>query len=216
MTRIPAKMPHLVKRFYPNYVWDFSKRDRNSSEKNLYLTFDDGPIPETTEFVLDTLEEFNAQATFFCIGANVEKHPEVFNKVISQGHTIGNHTQHHIEGWNTSTKDYIDNTLLGETHIRDHNNHKLFRPPYGRIKRAQGRKLTALGYRIIMWDVLAKDWMLSVTEESCLKNILDNSINGSIVVMHDSVKAFKNVKYALPRVLDHFSNKGFQFKKIEF
>lgn len=216
MTRIPAKMPGLVKMFYPNYYWDFSKAINANSEKTMYLTFDDGPVPEATEFVLELLNKYNAKATFFCIGNNVEKNPQIFEKVISNGHAIGNHTQHHLEGWKTNTDEYIENTLLSEAHINGHNHHKLFRPPYGRIKRSQAKKLSTLGYKIIMWDVVAKDWMATISEETCLNNIVNNSVNGSIIVMHDSMKAFKNLKYALPRVLDHFSIEGFQFKKIEF
>ncbi len=212
---LPAKMPNFVKKLFPNYVWDFFSASEYSSEKILYLTFDDGPVPEATEFVLDELKKYNAKATFFCIGENVEKHSNIFNKVINDGHAIGNHTQHHLEGWKTANDNYIQNTLEAESHIKEHNASKLFRPPYGRIKRKQGKKLRELGYKIIMWDVVAKDWLQTVSQNKCLSNIMDNTRNGSIIVMHDSLKALDNVKYALPKVLDYFSNKGYRFEKIE-
>ncbi len=214
MTMIPAKMPKLVKKIFPNYVWDFFSEARTSSEKILYLTFDDGPVPEATEFVLNELKKYNAKATFFCIGDNVQKHATIFNKVIEEGHAIGNHTQHHLEGWKTDTKDYIQNILEAETFIKEHNTQKLFRPPYGRIKKIQGKQLRTLGYHIIMWDVVAKDWRKDVSEEDCLKNILNHTVSGSIIVLHDSLKALKNVKYVLPKVLEYYSNAGFRFEKI--
>ena len=217
----PAKMPWLLKKIFPNYVWDFFSNNKKTSDKVLYLTFDDGPVPEATEFVLEELKKHNAKATFFCIGENVEKHSDIFNKVINDGHAIGNHTQHHLEGWNTSTKDYISNTLKAQEIIDSElKNHQLvvvnlFRPPYGRIKRKQGKVLRKLGYKIIMWDVVGKDWRDDVTEEDCLKNVIDNTVNGSIIVLHDSMKALKNVKYVLPKMLEYFSSKGYRFEKIE-
>lgn len=210
----PAKTPNFIKKIYSNYIWDFFPERKDSSEKVLYLTFDDGPVPEATGFVLQELAKYNAKATFFCIGSNVEKHPDILNEVISSGHAIGNHTQDHPEGWKTDTSDYIANTLMAEEKIKAHNTPKLFRPPYGRIKRAQGRKLRALGYRVIMWDVVAKDWLQTITKEACLANIIDNASNRSIIVMHDSMKAHNNVRYILPRLLDHFSKDGYKFEKI--
>jgi len=210
----PAKTPGFVKILFPNYVWDFFSERKDSSDKVLYLTFDDGPVPEATEFVLQELAKYNAKATFFCIGANVEKNPHIFSEVISRGHAIGNHTQDHPEGWKTDTSDYIANTLKAEEKIKEHNTPKLFRPPYGRIKRKQAKRLRALGYRIIMWDVVAKDWLQTISEEKCLSNIIDNTSNRSIIVMHDSLKALNNVRYILPRLLDHFSKDGYRFEKI--
>ena len=212
----PAKMPWLLKKIFPNYIWDFFSKHKNSSDKVLYLTFDDGPVPEATEFVLDELKKHNAKATFFCIGENVEKHSDIFKKATNDGHAIGNHTQHHLEGWKTNNDVYLQNTLDAETHIKKHNTSKLFRPPYGRIKRSQGKQLRKLGYNIIMWDVVGKDWREDVSEDDCLKNIMNNTVNGSIIVLHDSLKAFKNVRYVLPKMLEHFSNKGYRFERIEF
>ena len=210
----PAKTPGFIKRLFPNYVWDFFSERKLTTEKVLYLTFDDGPVPEATEFVLHELDKFNAKATFFCIGKNVEKNTHIYKDVISRGHAIGNHTQDHPEGWKTKTPVYIENTLLAEEQIKAHNNPKLFRPPYGRITRKQGRKLRKLGYQIIMWDVVAKDWLHTISKEECLSNIIDNASNRSIIVMHDSLKALDNVKYILPKVLSHFSKDGYRFEKI--
>ncbi len=210
----PAKTPSFIKKLFHNYVWDFFSERKDSTEKVLYLTFDDGPESEATEFVLKELDKYNAKATFFCIGSNVEKNPQIFNEVISKGHAIGNHTQDHPEGWKTDTSEYIENTLEAEEKIKEHNIPKLFRPPYGRIKRKQGKRLRALGYRIIMWDVVAKDWLQTISEEECLSNIIDNASNRSIIVMHDSMKALKNVRHTLPKVLDHFSKEGYKFEKI--
>lgn len=212
---LPAKMPSFVKKFYPNYVWDLFPEKKRSSEKVLYLTFDDGPVPEATEFVLEELDKFNAKATFFCIGDNVERHPEIFKQVVNQGHSIGNHTQHHLEGWKTDTSVYIDNIQIAESFIKDHNSSKLFRPPYGRIKRQQGKQLIALDYKIIMWDVVAKDWRQDVSEKSCLANIVNNTSNRSIIVMHDSLKALNNVRYALPKLLEYFGDRGYRFERID-
>ncbi len=216
MTIIPAKIPSITKRIFPNYVWDFSSRD-----KTIYLTFDDGPTPEITTWTLEQLNKYNAKATFFCIGSNVEKHPEIFKTILKNGHSIGNHTHNHLKGWQTSKKDYLQNAKQAED-IIDFNQlnktqekkQKLFRPPYGKIKPSQGKKLIELGYKIIMWSVITFDWEESITKEECLKNAIENTSEGNIIVFHDSVKASKNMMYALPKVLDYFSKKGFTFKAI--
>ena len=216
MTIIPAKIPSITKRIFPNYVWDFSSRD-----KTIYLTFDDGPTPEITTWTLEQLNKYNAKATFFCIGSNVEKHPEIFKTILKNGHSIGNHTHNHLKGWQTSKKDYLQNAKQAEDIIdfnqlnkTQENKQKLFRPPYGKIKPSQGKKLIELGYKIIMWSVITFDWEESITKEECLKNAIENTSEGNIIVFHDSVKASKNMMYALPKVLDYFSKKGFTFKAI--
>ena len=216
MTIIPAKIPSITKRIFPNYVWDFSSRD-----KTIYLTFDDGPTPEITTWTLEQLNKYNAKATFFCIGSNVEKHPEIFKTILKNGHSIGNHTHNHLKGWQTSKKDYLQNVKQAEDIIDfnqlnkiQENKQKLFRPPYGKIKPSQGKKLIELGYKIIMWSVITFDWEESITKEECLKNAIENTSEGNIIVFHDSVKASKNMMYALPKVLDYFSKKGFAFKAI--
>lgn len=200
---------------FPNYVWDIA-----TNNKELYLTFDDGPTPEVTNWTLDILKQYDAKATFFCIGANVEKHPDIFKSIIKDGHTIGNHTQNHIKGWKTKTKVYLKEVIGAQTTIHSNlenpNTSKvtLFRPPYGQIKPKQGKKLIELGYQIIMWDVLSFDWEQDLSEEKCLENVISKSKEGSIIVFHDSVKASKNMMYALPKVLDIFSKKGYEFKSL--
>lgn len=208
-----VKIPTLIKRLFPNYVWEFSL-----NEKVIYLTFDDGPTPEITQWTLDVLEKYNAKATFFCIGENVQKHPSIFKSILKKGHSIGNHTQNHLRGWETSTDTYIKNTTKAQdiinNQIKHNNSLKLFRPPYGQITPKQGKQLRALGYKIIMWTCVAFDWDNKVTPKQCLKNIISKTKKGNIVVFHDSVKASKNMQYALPKVLEHFSKKGYSFKAI--
>lgn len=222
MTLIPIKTPLVVKKMFPNYIWNMA-----TTEKVIYLTFDDGPTPEITNWTLQVLKEHNAKATFFCIGNNVEKHPDIFNNILKDNHAIGNHTYNHLKGWKTKTKDYINNVGLCEAIIKSQipnssivNQQSLIaniiRPPYGQIKSKQGKKLIALGYKIIMWDILSFDWDKKVTKEQCLENVLNKTVNGSIVVFHDSLKASKNMMYALPKVLDYFSKLGYQFKALEF
>ncbi|GGH44652.1 polysaccharide deacetylase [Mangrovimonas yunxiaonensis] len=205
MARVPAKLPNIVKHVFPSYTWS-----KQVATKTIYLTFDDGPTPEITPWVLDQLKQHHAKATFFCIGNNVAKHPETYQQLIDQGHAVGNHTFNHLKGWKTSPEAYIDNVLKAATVIQS----KLFRPPYGQLTRKQGKMLMALGYHIIMWDVLSIDWDKHLPKEQCLKNILKHTKPGSIVVFHDSIKAQKNMQYALPRTLAYFSEKGYQFKAL--
>ncbi|MBF2708831.1 polysaccharide deacetylase family protein [Flavobacterium soyangense] len=201
----------LIKKLFSNYVWDIP-----NTENKIYLTFDDGPIPEITEWVLQELKKHNAKATFFCIGNNVEKYPNIFLKLINEGHSIGNHTFNHLNGWKTSTEEYLENSNRCETAICNLQtaNCKLFRPPYGKIKALQAKKLRQLGYKIIMWDVLSADYDTSISKEKCLENVLNNVESGSIIVFHDSVKAFPNLEYTLPKVLKILTEKGFVFEAI--
>lgn len=214
MTLAPVKTPVVAKKMFPNYIWDIQ-----TQEKVIYLTFDDGPTPEITNWTLDLLNQYHAKATFFCIGANIEKHPDIFKRTILEGHAIGNHTQNHIKGWKNNTKDYLKNIAEAKTVIEHQRLNlgaiKFFRPPYGQITPKQGRHLIALDYKIIMWDILSFDWDHSVDKETCLKNILAKTTQGSIVVFHDSVKASKNMQYALPRMLDYFNDKGFRFESLQ-
>ena len=190
--------------------------------KTIYLTFDDGPTPNVTEWVLEQLSTFDAKATFFCIGKNVEKHPGIFEKVKQQGHSIGNHTYQHLNGWQTSTIDYLGDiekcaSVFPAT---------LFRPPYGKITRKQVNNLlnqpslvkgetdSPTPSKIVMWDVLSWDFETNVSHEKCLQNVLKNTTSGSIVVFHDSVKALKNMEFALPKVLEQFSEKGYRFEGL--
>ena len=181
-----------------------------AAEKIIYLTFDDGPVPGPTEFVLDVLQSKGAKATFFCIGDNVLRHPDIFRKVKEQGHAIGNHTFNHLKGWNHATKAYVENTVKCEEVIGE--GYKLFRPPYGRITRSQIKALKE--HPIVMWDVLTHDYLASLKEEQCLSGSIKATRPGSIVVFHDSLKAQKNMKYVLPRYVDHFTDLGFVFKSL--
>ena len=199
------KTPGWIQRVFSNYTWRFS-----SVPKHIYLTFDDGPTPEVTDFVLDELAKHNAKATFFCIGKNVKCHHYIYERILKEGHAVGNHTFNHVNGFKTKNADYLENVQHAAAHI--HSN--LFRPPYGKIRSSQGRALLKDGYKIIMWNVLSADFDPKVTPEKCLQNVLKNTSNGSIVVMHDSVKAKEKVYYSLPRILTHFSEKGFEFKAI--
>lgn len=212
MDIIPSKTPNSIKLLFPNYVWDFYAKN----EKKIYLTFDDGPIPEITEFVLEQLKLFKAKATFFCIGDNIRKHPGIFDKIIQDDHSIGNHTMHHVKARKTSFSNYIDDTLRCESEISKHISlkNKLFRPPYGQLNKSKLSELKRLGYEIILWDVLAKDWMHSITPEECTKTVIKNTRNGSIIIFHDSVKASKNLIATLPKILQYFTEQGFVFDKI--
>ncbi len=216
MRLIPVKTPRVLKYLYPNYIWNIK-----TSENVIYLTFDDGPTPEITEWTLNTLEAYNAKATFFCIGDNVEKHPDILKKTIASGHAIGNHTQSHIKGWQTTTKDYIKNTENCQRIFKSKIDNStfesinLFRPPYGKITRKQGKALINQDYKIIMWDVIAFDWDNAISKAQCLKNVITNTGKGSIVVFHDSFKASKHMQYTLPKVLDYFTNKGYRFDALK-
>ena len=211
MNFTPITTPKVVKSLFPNLIWDIPTKS-----KDIYLTFDDGPTPEITNWVLKTLKQFNAKATFFCIGKNIEQHPDIFQGISNDGHAIGNHTFNHIKGWKTKTKSYHDEVVLCEETFKTQNvkSEKLFRPPYGQITPKQIKNLKELGYKIVMWNVLSVDWDNSITKETCLKNVINHTTSGSIIVLHDSVKASKNMTYALPRILEYFTKKGFTFKRI--
>jgi peptidoglycan/xylan/chitin deacetylase (PgdA/CDA1 family) len=199
------KTPTVIQKLFSNYRWRFS-----SVPKEIYLTFDDGPTLEVTNFVLEELKKHQAKATFFCIGKNVKKHQNIYHKIQEEGHSLGNHTYNHLNGLLTKNTRYIENTQQASAYIVS----KLFRPPYGRLKSSQARLLQQEGYKIIMWDVLSGDFDRSISPEKCLENVLKNATNGSIIVMHDSEKAKDKIYFALPRILDHFSQKGYLFKAI--
>lgn len=205
-----VKTSFLIKKIFSNYVWDIPNR-----ENKVFLTFDDGPIPGITEWTLEQLKAYNVKATFFCIGDNIEKHPEIFNKIIQGEHAIGNHTFNHLKGWETSLGEYIENTRNCSSLI-EKQEIALFRPPYGKIKPSQSRVLRKLGYKIIMWDVLSCDFDQTITPEECLDNVLKNVVSGSIIVFHDSVKAEQNLKYVLPKTLAFLKEKGFVCEKIDY
>ena len=202
-----VKTPKWVKKFFSSCIWEI-----NETQKAIYLTFDDGPHPAITGFVLDELKKYNARGTFFCIGKNVVANPLIFNRILSEGHSVGNHTYNHLNGWKTKNADYLKDIVEAASHI----NSNLFRPPYGRITMKQYRELLQLDkpFRIVMWSILSGDFDTKITPEHCCANIFKNAGNGSIVVFHDSEKAFERLKYSLPLVLKYFSEKGYKFEKI--
>jgi peptidoglycan/xylan/chitin deacetylase (PgdA/CDA1 family) len=170
-------MPRFIQWLYPERIWAFSR-----SKNLVYLTFDDGPIPEITPWILDELKKHNAKATFFCIGENVQKHPKIYQKIILNGHTVGNHTFNHLKGTKTATTEYIENTLLAEKLIDS----SLFRPPYGKITQKQAKILQQKGFKIVIWDIISYDYDAAISEEQCLQNVLKNIKPGSVIVFHDS------------------------------
>ncbi|MFT3683256.1 MAG: polysaccharide deacetylase family protein [Ferruginibacter sp.] len=203
-----VKTPWWLKRLYNNCTWEMPKAE----EKKIYLTFDDGPHPVATSFVLEELKKYNAKATFFCIGKNVVEHGQVYKAILNNGHAVGNHTFNHLNGWKTMDDIYLENIATAKKYI-DSN---LFRPPYGRASRFQLRLLQSARYSLkpVMWTVLSGDFDLHISEEKCLQNVLKHTGDGGIVVFHDSEKAWKKMAYTLPKVLEHFSARGFRFEKI--
>lgn len=194
----------LLRGLYPRALWRFA-----SNQKFLCLTFDDGPI-ELTQFVLDELKKYDAKATFFCVGENVEKHPKIYERLLAEGHLSANHTQHHVKGFKTSVAGYMEEVDKCQVFV----NSTYFRPPYGQLKASQYKALNSKAYKIVMWDVISYDYE-TITEEQCLENVLRNAREGSIVLFHDNIKAEKNLKYALPRVLAHYHNLGYKFLRID-
>lgn len=215
----PVKMPRFVQWIFPRQIWAFSR-----FERNIYLTFDDGPHETITPWVLNELKKYNAKATFFCVGDNVRKNPAVLQEIVKHGHSIGNHTFNHLKGSKTTTSEYFENVLKAgeileetipkEKLISSKTAKMLFRPPYGRISRKQAQKVEMAGYSIIMWDIISYDYDNQISPKKCLKNVLDACENGSIIVMHDSLKAEKNLRYILPELLKTLSERGYVFEKI--
>ena len=206
-----VKTPLALKKMYPRLLWNHER-----DEKKLYLTFDDGPTPEITKWIIDTLASYNAKATFFCIGNNIEKYPEIFEQLLANDHAIGNHTNKHENGWKTNLETYMQSTHDAQKIIDNHIKPQqlLFRPPYGRIKKQQIKALRQKGYTIIMWDVLSADFDTRTTPEASLSNVINNAQEGSIIVFHDSIKAKEKLQYVLPKVLEHFSDKGYSFERL--
>lgn len=206
-----VKTNRLVKKIFKKLIWDIP-----NSDNKIYLTFDDGPIPEVTEWVLDLLKKEEIKATFFCIGDNIRKHPSIHTRILSEGHKTGNHTFSHLNGWKANTADYNANFKLCETeHLKLNTaNSFLFRPPYGKIKSSQSKIIRKSGYKIIMWDVLSYDFDATISPEACLKNVISKTAQGSIIVFHDSLKAEKNMRYALPKAIHFLKSKRFVFDVI--
>lgn len=223
------KTPSFIRLLFPNYIWKIKNKDNK-----IFLTFDDGPIPEITEWVLDILKKEDIKATFFCIGENIQKHPTLFHRILSEGHSVGNHTHNHLNGWKNNSKDYTTNFELCDEIMEaknweivnedltstieklelNHKQPKLFRPPYGKIKPTQSLFIRKKEHKIIMWDVLSYDFDSSVPPEECYTNVIKNVSSGSIIVFHDSLKAAINLQYALPKAIQFLKDKGYVFDVI--
>lgn len=213
-------MPRFIQRLYPERIWTLPAK-----KKEVFLTFDDGPIPQVTPWVLEELKQYRAKATFFCIGDNIHKHPHIFKQVVAEGHAAGNHTFNHLNGWKTPLQDYVENVdgaqneiekqwaEIGSYNIQDREK-KLFRPPYGRITGNQAKFLRKKKYDIVMWDCLSYDFDQTLSGEACFHNVVKHLKPGSIVVFHDSLKAEKNLRHALPKVLSYIENKGWRCSSL--
>jgi len=195
------QVPDLLRPLLGKLTWR-----RDSSSKVIYITFDDGPVPEVTPLVLDLLDKHNIKATFFCVGDNVRKHPEVYAEVLRRGHKTGNHTFNHIKGFSFSEEEYVANVEKAAEYIDS----ELFRPPYGRIKRSQLKRLQSK-YEIIMWDLITYDYDRKLSKESILRNIKHYSRNGSIIVFHDSIKAKDNMLAVLPMAIEYWNSQGYTY-----
>lgn len=201
------KSNFLLRTVYPECWW----KVEDSAEPTIYLTFDDGPIPDVTEFALEQLDKYAAQATFFCIGDNVRKHRDVLYKVLEAGHMVGNHTYNHLNGWKTDDQVYLENIQLCQQLLGVETS--LFRPPYGRIKKTQVAEVIE-NYSIVMWDVLTGDFDPGLPADVCLRKTIQYTKPGSIVVFHDSQKAWPTMRYVLPRILAHFTERGYSFRAV--
>lgn len=213
-----VKSKSWMKWLFPKHVWKI-----DIMEKKVFLTFDDGPTPEITHWVLEQLKIHNAKATFFCIGNNIKKYPEIVTQILNENHAVGNHTFNHLNGWKTITEEYLKNIEMCQKELEDGsfttynlqpNIYNLFRPPFGKIKPSQSRKLRALGFKIIMWDIISFDFDSEVSKEKCLENVLKNIENGSIIVFHDSDKAWKNLEFVLPKTLQFLNENGYSCEKL--
>lgn len=194
----------MMQRLYPDMIWEIA------DDEAVYLTFDDGPTPGITEWILATLAKYDAKATFFVLGKNAEHYPDLYRKIIDAGHRVGNHTYSHQKGWGATLEQYVQDVDLANDLLSS----EIFRPPYARVTRSQMRAV-AQRYKIVMWSVISYDYARSVSPRKCLHNVVDNIEPGSIVVFHDSVKSFRNMSYALPRVLEHIKQRGLKCKAIE-
>lgn len=198
------QVPEIIRKIYPHTIWRLPQ-----NEKVVYLTFDDGPIPEVTPFVLELLKSHNIKATFFCVGDNVRKHPDIYKMVLDDGHLVGNHTFNHVAGLTNYVRKYLDNVEKAEDLIHS----RLFRPPHGTFRYRQFFSLRS-HYKIIFWDVVTRDYNKKLTGEKVLNNVKKYTRNGSIIVFHDSLKAEKNVKYALPKAIEWLKKEGYRFELL--
>lgn len=213
---VMTKSPYLLKMLYPDRIWKGA-----STGKRLYLTFDDGPIPEVTPWVLETLQRYQAKGLFFCIGDNVSKHPKIFRNIMACGHGIGNHTFHHVKGWGCDSQNYLEDVLKAQREFEKYdldiqtNKQMVFRPPHGKMTHAQALELRKKGFKIVMWDILSKDYKADLDAEEIFLRIKKYTRSGSILVFHDSLKSEKNLRVVLPLVLEHYTKEGFQFDLLK-
>ena len=203
-----SRIPKILRRFLPGDLWEMP-----GDEPVMYLTFDDGPHPEVTAFVLEELRKWNAEATFFCIGNNVKTYPDMYRQVLNAGHRVGNHTMHHVNAWKVKDADYLEDVAAAKQYIDS----GLFRPPYGKITKFLQQQLAAPAYGLqtVMWSLLSADFDTKLSPERCLHRLLLRAKAGDIIVFHDSEKARLRLEYVLPKFLKYFSEKGFTFKKLE-
>ena len=199
-----ARIPWIAKLIYGDALFRV-----HEPGKTVYLTFDDGPVPEATPLVLDILKKYGAKATFFCVGENVTKHPDIFNRIVGEGHSVGNHTHNHLNGWKTENATYFKNINECAKVLKSN----LFRPPYGRIKQSQYKALRQK-YKIVLWDVLSYDYDQALSAEKCLDIVIKNTRKGSILVFHDSVKAASKIPTLLPGTLDFLKKEGYEIKPL--
>ncbi len=198
------KPPKFLRRIMPELIWEMPV------SQDLYLTFDDGPTPGVTEWILHTLKRADAKATFFVLGKNVELYPDLYERILRDGHKIGNHTYSHQKGWRMSLERYAEDIDFANSLV----NSNLFRPPYGQITPSQSRYI-AKRYKIVMWDILSLDYEQRISPRKCLRNVVNNMQGGSIVVFHDSEKSYRNMSYALPHVLRQAKKMGLECKSLE-
>ena len=209
------KTPSVLKRLYPSLTWDKFQDVGLTEERKIYLTFDDGPIPDLTPWVLQTLKSYQARATFFCVGDNIRQHPVLYQSVLAAGHRVGNHTYHHLNGWDTDNFRYLKNILQCEAllPLERQSEKKLFRPPHGKIKFKQIQQLLPR-YQIILLDILSGDFDADFNHEVCLERSIYHTQSGTIIIFHDNYKAQKNLMYVLPRYLEHFTEQGYSFEVL--
>ncbi len=202
--KLLVRPPQLLRRYYKGSLWRMDK-----SKPTIYLTFDDGPIPELTPWVLDILDSYQIKATFFCVGDNIVKYPHLFERIKNSGHQVGNHTQNHMKGWMVKHSEYYDNIQKCQSLVQSY----LFRPPYGRIKKSQFNKIIK-EYTVVFWDVLSYDYDKLITPSKCLKNSIKYTRNGSIIVFHDNIKAQRNLEFVLPKYIEHFLKLNYSFATL--
>ncbi len=210
MNFYPTKFPFFFKKLLPTLIYDIP-----NNKQKIYLTFDDGPTPKITDWVLNELDKVQAKATFFCIGNNIAKHPNIVSNLVDKGHQIANHSYNHAKGWGTSATDYIEELIQTEKLLQQFSeSKKLFRPPYGRITRKQIKEVQSLGHKIIMWTIVVGDFSKELNTQKAIDYLTNKTQTGSILVFHDSVKAFPQLKEVLPTVLQNLKNRGFEFEVL--